>query len=286
MAFTRPMLATLADEPFDRDGWVYEEKYDGIRIIAERKRGQVRFYTRNLIERDLPGIAAEVAALPGGDLVLDGEVLHGSRLVYAVFDCLLKDGRSLMKRPLHERRAAFEPLVAKRKHLMASRRLEGGGLAAYETAKREGWEGIVAKDESSLYEPGERTRAWLKVKVVKESDFVVGGYTPPAGTRAHFGAILIGVFDEGGLRFAGKVGSGFGSKSLQELKCSMDRSRVAASPFRDAPRFKKVVWVEPVLVCKVRFMEWTGDGKLRHPVFLGLRDDKDASEVTWSTREQ
>jgi bifunctional non-homologous end joining protein LigD len=294
------MLATLVDEPFDRPGWVYEEKYDGIRIIAERAKGRVRFYTRNLIERPLPAVERELLALPDGDLVLDGEVVtfdasgvsrfehyDSSHLVYVLFDCLEKEGRSLVKRPLHERRAALEALVPKKRaHLMLSRRIEGGGLAAYKLAQKEGWEGIVAKDEASLYEPGVRSRAWLKVKVVKESELVIGGYTPPSGKRAHFGALLLGLFDAKGFRYAGKVGSGFGAKSLAALKEKMDRLRVDASPFHDAPRFRKAVWVKPELVCQLRFTEWTADGKLRHPVFLGLRDDKSAAEVTWDSRER
>src|SRR5581483_3040095 len=139
----RPMLATLFAEPFDRAGWVFEKKYDGIRIVAERKKGAVRFYTRNLIERELPGLASELAALPAGDLVLDGELDWESGVRYVAFDCLHASGRSLVKRPLHERRAALEQLVAGSKHIAVSERLAGGGLAAYERAVREGWEGIV-----------------------------------------------------------------------------------------------------------------------------------------------
>lgn len=299
MADIKPMLATLVDEPFDAPGWVFEEKYDGIRIIAERRKGKVRFYTRNLIERDFPVLEREIAALPDGDITLDGEVVtldprgvsrfqifDEHHLVYAVFDCLVKDGENLMKRPLRERRAAFEELVAKKKHLMASRRLEGGGLAAYALAQKEDWEGIVAKDESSIYEPGARSRAWLKVKVSKQGELVIGGYTPPSGKRAHFGALLLGLYDDEGFRYAGKVGSGFTAKSLADLKKKMDALKVDETPFRDAPRFRKAVWVRPELVAQVRFTEWTGDGKLRHPVFLGLRDDKAAREVTWKDRER
>jgi len=301
MAFIRPMLATLEDEPFDRPGWVFEEKYDGVRIVAERRKGRVRFYTRNLIERPLPAIEEEIRSLPDKDVILDGEIvtfdsagvshfegLFASRVVYVVFDCLMKDGRSLMKRPLSERRAALEALLAGRKwrHLMLSRRLEGGGLAAYETAKKLGWEGIVPKDESSPYEPGRRSPSWLKVKIVKESELVIGGYTEPSGARKHFGALLIGLFDAKGLRYAGKVGSGFRSETLADLRRKMDARRIERSPFHDAPRFRKAVWVKPELVCQVRFTEWTADGKLRHPVFLGLRDDKDPLEVTWATRDR
>ncbi len=292
------MLATLADAPFDREGWVYEEKYDGIRIVAERREGKVHLTTRNLIERDFPEVLREVAALPGGDLVLDGELVtfdprgvssfqhFGSgRLVYVVFDLVEENGRSLKKRPLRERRAALEALVKPTRHLMISRRLEGG-IDAYEMAKREEWEGIVAKDEGSLYEPGVRSRAWLKVKVVKESELVIGGYTLPSGARAHFGALLMGTFDRKGLRYAGKVGTGFDAKKLASLKRAMDALKTDQTPFHDAPRFKRVVWVKPELVAHVRFAEWTGEGRLRHPVFLGLRDDKSAREVTWRSRER
>ncbi|HZU95448.1 MAG TPA: non-homologous end-joining DNA ligase, partial [Planctomycetota bacterium] len=272
------MLATLVEEPFERPGWVFEEKYDGIRIVTRRKGGRVELHTRNLIDRtrDFPGIVRELEALPGGDFTLDGEVVtfdaegvsrfqmfDSRRAVYAVFDCLERDGVRLMKRPLGERRRAVEELLAGRHpHLMVARRLEGG-RAAYRLAQREGWEGIVAKDEASVYEPGKRSRAWLKVKVVKESEFVIGGYTPPAGSRKHLGALLVGLYERGKLRYTGKVGSGFTVRALADLHGRLGKIEVPETPFVNGPRYRKAIWVEPRLVAQLRFAEWTGDGRLR-----------------------
>jgi bifunctional non-homologous end joining protein LigD len=295
----KPMLATLVDAPFHLPGWVYEEKYDGIRIIADKRGARVRLITRNLIDRtaDFPEIAAAIAKLAAPTLVLDGEVvvfddkgisrfqLFGAetrrRPVYVVFDCLFARGQSLMGRPLVERRAVLEKEVHAGGALRLSRRLASDGFKAFETARERGLEGIVAKDPASVYEIGKRSAAWRKVKVRAEEEFVVGGYTAPEGSRAHFGAILIGAFDGGALRYAGKVGTGFTGKTLADLAQRFARLRQPSSPFIDAPRMRDATWVEPVLVAQIGFMEKTGDGKLRHPVFLGLRDDKSADEVRW-----
>jgi bifunctional non-homologous end joining protein LigD len=295
----KPMLATLVDAPFHLPGWVYEEKYDGIRIIAEKTGTRVRLITRNLIDRtgDFPEIAAAIAGLPAPTLLLDGEVvvfdakgisrfqLFGAdtrrRPVYVVFDCLFARGQSLTARPLAERRAVLEKEVRPGGALRLSRRLAGDGLKAFEAARERGLEGIVAKDAASVYEVGQRSTAWRKVKVRAEEEFVIGGYTAPDGARAHFGAILIGAFDDDALRYAGKVGTGFTGKTLAALAQRFARLRRPTSPFLDAPRMRDATWVEPTLVAQIGFMEKTGDGKLRHPVFLGLRDDKSAREVRW-----
>ena len=297
----KPMLATLVGAPFHLPGWVYEEKYDGIRIIAEKSGTRVRLITRNLIDRtaDFPEIAAAIGGLPASTLVLDGEVvvfdakgisrfqLFGAdtrrRPVYVVFDCLFARGQSLTSRPLAERRAVLEKEVRPVGVLRLSRRLASDGLKAFEAARERGLEGIVAKDAASVYEVGKRSTAWRKVKVRAEEEFVIGGYTAPDGARAHFGAILIGAFDDGALRYAGKVGTGFTGKMLADLAERFARLRRPTSPFLDAPRMRDATWVEPTLVAQIGFMEKTGDGKLRHPVFLGPRDDKSASEVRWAT---
>jgi bifunctional non-homologous end joining protein LigD len=297
----KPMLATLVDAPFHLPGWVYEEKYDGIRIIAEKSGARVRLITRNLIDRtgDFPAVAAAIAKLSAPTLVLDGEVvvfddrgisrfqLFGAdtrrRPVYVVFDCLFARGRSLTGRPFVERRAVLEKEVHSGGPLRLSRRLASDGFKAFEAARERGLEGIVAKDAASVYEIGKRSTAWRKVKVRAEEEFVIGGYTAPDGSRAHFGAILIGAFDDGALRYAGKVGTGFTGKMLADLAQRFARLRRPTSPFLDAPRMRDATWVEPTLVAQIGFMEKTGDGKLRHPVFLGLRDDKSAREVRWVT---
>jgi bifunctional non-homologous end joining protein LigD len=295
----KPMLATLVDAPFHLAGWVYEEKYDGIRIIAEKAGARVRLITRNLIDRTahFPEVAAAIAKLPAPTLLLDGEVvvfdpkgisrfsLFGAdtrrRPVYVVFDCLFARGRNLMSLPLAERRAALEKDVRPADALRLARRLASDGFKAFEAARERGLEGIVAKDAASVYEPGKRSPAWRKVKVRAEEEFVIGGYTAPEGARAHFGAILIGAFDDGTLRYAGKVGTGFTGKTLADLAQRFARLRRPTAPFADAPRMRDATWLEPTLVAQIGFMEKTGDGRLRHPVFLGLRDDKPAREVNW-----
>jgi DNA ligase D-like protein (predicted ligase) len=294
------MLATLVDAPFHEPGWVYEEKYDGIRIVATKDGGRVKLVTRNLIDRtaDFPEIAAAIARLRAPTLVLDGEIVvfdeHGiSRFqlfdsrrtpVYVVFDLLFARGQDLRGRPLAERRAALEKEVTPAGPLALARRLAADGLEAFELARARGLEGIVAKDATSVYESGKRSMAWRKVKVRAEEEFVIGGYTAPAGARAHFGAILVGAFDGDRLRYAGKVGTGFTAKTLADLARRFRPLARTTSPFADAPRERAVTWLEPRLVAQVGFMERTGDGRLRHPVFLGLREDKSADEVRWTAQ--
>jgi bifunctional non-homologous end joining protein LigD len=303
-----PMLATLVAEPVNRRGWVYEEKYDGDRAIAYRRRRRVRVYSRNLkdITADFDGVARAVAALPGGDLVLDGEIVifdhhdvsrfqllqrramgEPLRPVFAIFDCLARDGVRLLRRPLAERRRALEAVIpAGRNVLMRSRRLPGDGFRAYRTAQAHGWEGIIAKNDASPYEPGRRSRSWLKVKCRKESEFVIGGYTAPAGRRRHLGALLVGLYDDGALRYVGKVGAGFSDQTLDDLARKLKPLRVAAPAFRPVPQGSGPTWVRPTLVAQIAFAEWTADGKLRQPAFLGLRTDKPPAECRWSERER
>jgi bifunctional non-homologous end joining protein LigD len=299
----RPMLATLVHAPFHREGWVYEEKYDGYRIVAYKEGQRISLVTRNLKDRarDFPDIARALGGLPAPTLALDGEIVifddrRVSRFqylqrrelgeesrppVYAVFDCLYARGRDLRSTPLNQRRAVLEQEIGARTGIVPARRLARDGLAAFKKAQQLGFEGLVAKDGSSRYEAGQRSRAWLKVKVRAEEEFVVGGYTAPGGSRMHFGAILVGAWDGPRLRYAGKVGTGFTAHTLADLSRRFQPLERARSPFEDLKRQKDVTWLEPRLVAQVGFTERTADGKLRHPVYLGLRDDKSAGEVTW-----
>jgi bifunctional non-homologous end joining protein LigD len=299
----RPMLATLSTELPAGPNWIFEEKYDGIRALAYRIKKKVRLWSRNELDltAGFPEIAAAVGALPGGDLVLDGELVvfdkggvsrfqllqrrgSGARTAYVVFDLLERDGTPMWTRPLNERRAALEDLIGDGGVLRLSRQLGKNGERAQEIRKEE--EGIIAKDEASLYEPGKRSRSWLKVKVRKESEFVIGGYTAPTGSRAHLGALLVGLYDGPALRYTGKVGSGYSRDSLALLAKLLEPLRTDRSPFADAPRMKSATWVKPKLVAQIAFAEWTADGKLRQPVFLGLRRDKSPRECRWDERER
>lgn len=299
-----PMLATLADAPFHLPGWVYEEKYDGIRGLAVRMNGKVQLWSRNMIDRtqSFPAVVNALEKLKGGDFLLDGEVMvldeqgvsrfqlwqQGAAAVFAVFDVLVRDGESLMEWPWRERRKVLEAMVpeGKKGALRRSRLLELDGLKAYQYAVDHGWEGIIAKDSGSVYEPGKRSRSWLKVKVRKESEFAIGGFTAPKGSREDFGALLVGLYEGEALRYCGKVGTGFNAKMLRELGARLRKLQVPESPFTGAPRFRDATWVRPELVAQLAFHEWTGDGKLRHPAFLGLRDDKKATECRWGEREK
>ena len=299
-----PMLATLAEAPFHLPGWVYEEKYDGIRGLAVRMNGRVQLWSRNMIDRtaSFPAVVKALEKLKGGDFLLDGEVMvldeegisrfqlwqQGAEAVFAIFDVLVREGESLMHWPWRERRKVLEAMVPEggKGALRRSRLLELDGLKAYQYAVDHGWEGIIAKDAESVYEPGKRSRSWLKVKVRKESEFVIGGFTAPKGSREDFGALLVGLYDGSALRYCGKVGTGFNAKMLASLGAKLRKLQLAESPFTGAPRFRDATWVRPELVAQLAFHEWTGDGKLRHPAFLGLRDDKKATECRWEEREK
>ena len=305
MKLIRPMFATLSTEIPTGASWVFEEKYDGIRALAYRTKKRVRLWSRNGLDltAGFPQVAEEIAALPDGDLVLDGELVmfdakgvsrfqllqrrgEGGRSEYAVFDLLELDGMSLLDRPLKERRAALQGLVRRGQSLRLSRRLEKNGARALATAREKTWEGIIAKDQASIYEPGARSRSWLKVKVRKQSEFVIGGFTAPAGSRAHLGALLVGLYEGSRLRYTGKVGSGYTGDSLEDLAQRLAPIRSDAAPFADAPRMKDATWVKPKLVAQIAFAEWTAGDKLRQPVFLGLRRDKSPRECRWSERER
>jgi bifunctional non-homologous end joining protein LigD len=302
------MLATLSPGIVEGPEWVFEEKYDGIRAVAGGERGRVKIWSRTLqdLTGGFPHVVAAVEALGNADLIIDGELVAldakgisrfqllqrrgtagASPTRYAVFDLLELDGRSLMSRPLSERRAALEKLIGRRTApLFVSRRLIRDGKAAYREAKRLRWEGIIAKDERSPYQPGVRSPFWRKVKVRKESEFVIGGYTQPKGGRQHLGALLVGLYDGPKLRYVGKVGTGFTQDTLAMLSGKLEKLRTEKSPFDPPPPIRDATWVRPKLVAQLAYAEWTADGKLRQPTFLGLRTDKVPSECTWRDRER
>jgi bifunctional non-homologous end joining protein LigD len=291
----KPMLATLVRKPFHKPGWIYEEKYDGYRILAYKEGDRVTLLSRNGNDRTATyaSVARAVQKLRSRTLLLDGEVVafdkkHISRFqllqegsaptAYAVFDCLYSDGRDLRQDPLETRRPAAESAIDKADGLMISHRLADNGREAFKTAKRKGYEGVVAKDLSSPYIEG-RSSKWLKVKVHQEEEMVIAGFTKPEGSRTHFGALLLGAYENGNLRYVGKVGTGFNENTLAALYQKFKPLVQSKPPFVDPPREKDVTYLKPRLVAQISFQEWTADRKLRQPVFLGLRDDKRPKEV-------
>jgi len=294
----RPMLATLADKPFDKPGWVCEEKYDGYRILAYKEGPAVTLLSRNAKDRSevFSVVSRHVAALPCRTLALDGEVVvFDDRGVsrfqllqdlkaqpqYAVFDCLYRDGHDLRTKPLAVRRAALEELLVRPRSgatVFPSAILSPNGLEAFALARRRGFEGVVAKDKSAPYIEG-RSRKWLKFKVHQEDEFLIVGYTAPAGSREHFGALLLGAYDRGRLRYVGKVGTGFTRESLGALFRAFQPLLAVAAPVVNPPKERNVNWLAPRLVAQIAFEELTAGHKLRQPVFLGLRDDKRPREV-------
>lgn len=290
------MLATLIAEPFDKSGWLYEEKYDGIRILAYKESARVRLLSRNGKDNTarFRRIAAALEELRPATLLLDGEVVVFDRKrvsrfqllqqdrgepVYAVFDCLFAEGKDLRHQPLSARRAALEKVVSSKGVLLLSARLAVNGLEAYKIAQRRGYEGLVAKDLSSRY-VGKRSRSWLKVKVHREDEFVIVGYTRPEGSRKYFGALLLGAYDRGKLHYVGKVGTGFDSRSLFTLYEQFQPLVSRRTSLVDPPRKDDIIYLRPRLIAQVAYQELTADRKLRQPVYLGLRDDKRAKDVT------
>ena len=291
----RPMLATLVDKPFRDSKWVYEEKYDGIRILAYKEGSQVTLLSRNDKDRtrSFSAIAPSIRALEPLTLLLDGEVIALDRnqisrfqllqrgigdIRYAVFDCLYVSGRDLRHESLALRRNELEQIVSGKEGLILSRRLAADGLDAFRVAKQRGYEGLVAKCLTSMYVEG-RSREWLKVKVHQEDEFIIIGYTEPAGSRKYFGSLLLGVYNKRKLEYVGKVGTGFTRNVLASLYRKFQPLRRKQPLFESPPRLRDITFLSPELVAQISYTEWTTDGKLRHPVFLGLRDDKDAGDV-------
>jgi bifunctional non-homologous end joining protein LigD len=290
-----PMLATLVSAPFDKSGWVFEEKYDGDRILAYKEGGRVRLLSRNGKDRtnSFPAIAAAIGALSPVSLLLDGEVVvfddkgvsrfqllqrNQGEALFAVFDCLFCDGKDLRHEPLSKRRAVMERAIGSSRTLVPSHRLASNGLEAFHIAKRRGYEGLVAKDLSSPYVET-RSSKWLKVKVHQEDEFLICGYTNPTGSRQHFGALLLGAYENGRLRYVGKVGTGFDQKTLAALYRQFQPLVRSQSALVNPPRERGVVFLAARLIAQISFQEWTADRRLRQPVFLGLRDDKLPQDV-------
>lgn len=276
-----PMAATLTHERFSGPEWIFERKFDGIRLLTFRQGRTVRLLSRNRLPQHHPAIEEAVMDLPVREVILDGEVAWRGGSGYHVFDILWLDGENVTRRPLHERRALLArlPLVAP-----LDRVAEVEHPKPWERACVEGWEGVVAKRRDAPYEH-RRSPHWLKMKCETTQELVVGGFTDPRGTRIGLGALLVGYYDGDDFVFAGKVGTGFNAKLLLELRAQLDRAEIGQSPFTRAVGLPRVGahWVRPEIVVHVAFIEWTVHGKLRHPRLLGIREDKSPREVVRET---
>jgi len=272
-----PMAATLTQDRFTGDDWLFERKFDGIRLLAYKRGSEVKLYSRNRLLQDIPAIEAAVVAMPVKELILDGEVTWDRHSGFHVFDILWLDGESTTSLPLEERLG----LLAKLKFSPPLQRVDVlDDPEPWEQARRQGWEGVIAKRRGSPYEH-RRSRHWLKMKIEASQELVVGGFTDPQGARVGLGALLVGYFEQDDLVFAGKIGTGFDTKLLLDLRRRLDALEIPKSPFTIAkglPRLR-AHWVRPSIVVQVSFIEWTGNNKLRHPRLIGVRFDKSPREV-------
>jgi DNA ligase D-like protein (predicted ligase) len=273
-----PMAATLTQERFAGPAWTFERKFDGIRLVAFKQGRDVRLYSRTRQPQRLPDIAAAIEQLPAREAILDGELTWGSSgLAYHVFDLVWLDGRDLSPSPLIERRAllAALPLAEPLQRVVPLAHDE-----PWVCARDEGWEGVIAKRLDSPYEQ-KRSKHWLKMKCEISQDFVVGGFTDPQGARAGLGALLVGYYDGSDFVFAGKVGTGFDTALLMDLRARFDAMELEKTPFTMAkglPRLR-AHWVRPEVVVHVAFIEWTVHSKLRHSRLLDVRTDRDPRSV-------
>jgi bifunctional non-homologous end joining protein LigD len=276
--WVEPMAATLTQERFAGPEWIYERKFDGIRLLAFRQGPDVQLLSRNRLPQNCPAIVEAIANLPMRDVILDGEITWDKAgVVYHVFDLLWLDGRDLMLLPLHERRAVLDTLPLQ---WPLQRVAPLTDPKPWERACSEGWEGVIAKRRDSRYEH-RRSPHWLKMKCEASQELVVGGFTDPQGGRVGLGALLVGYFEGEDFVFAGKVGTGFDTRLLLELRARLDAIEIPKSPFTKAVGLPRVRahWARPEIVVQVAFIEWTVHGKLRHSRLLGVRTDKSAREV-------
>jgi bifunctional non-homologous end joining protein LigD len=300
-----PMKAVLSDQPFSDPDWVFERKLDGERCGAVRRGGRVTLLSRNgrVMDDSYPELV-DALAVKGSDLLIDGEIVafKGGQtsferlqqrmqirdaerarrspvaVYYYIFDLLELGGEDVRPLPLLDRKARLKQAVEFRGHLRYTTYRRGDGETAFRSACQRGWEGVIAKRAASPY-VAVRSRDWLKLKCAHGQELVIGGWTAPRGSRERLGALLVGYYENGRLRYAGKVGTGFDRETLHRLGDELERRERTTSPFElgDPPRAAR--WAEPELVAEIGFAEWTRDGKLRQPRYQGLRDDKIPREV-------
>ena len=306
-AWVDAMLATLTNRRFSDPNWIFETKLDGERCLAFKRGSTVRLLSRNrqTLNNTYPEVAEALERAGTHDVVIDGEVVafEGNRtsfeklqgrigikdpeaarrsgipVFYYVFDLIHVDGYDITRVGLNVRKGLLRKALDFRGPVRFEAHRNTEGEAYYREACAAGLEGVIAKRRNSEYSPGKRSPDWLKFKCVNEQEFVIGGFTDPAGSRVGFGALLVGYYERGKLRYAGKVGTGFDTPTLLNLRRKLDARKTSRSPFADEVKEKSAHWVKPELVAQIGFSEWTRDGKLRHPRFLGLRSDKAATDV-------
>ncbi len=302
----RPMLASLTNKAFNDADWVFEDKFDGFRMVAEIKRAKVTLYSRNgkIISRSYIEVARALEDV-GADAVIDGELVaigkdgvshfqllqnalrHEAKLQYVAFDLMFHNGEDLRALPLLDRKARLEEILPRHKLIAFSRHRRKLGERFFAEAEQRGLEGIMAKRVDSLYASGARTDDWLKIKTSKRQEVVIVGFTAPRRTRPFFGALVLAVRESSTWRYIGHVGAGFSHVTLAELHRKLVKLRAAKSPFPAKVKDEKVTtWVKPKLVAEVKFAEWTSKGELRQPVYLGLRTDKLATAVVREQADQ
>lgn len=299
----KPMLAELTDLAFDDPGWIFEIKWDGYRTIAEVNYNTATIYSRNLISFDQTFKPVQQSLQKiGCQAIFDGEIVvlnekgisefsliqnyrrnKNGHLVYYIFDILYLNEHDLTRLPLEKRKQILQQVIPDGDIVLRyCDHIKGIGRAFFSTAKENGLEGIMAKRLASIYQPGKRVKDWLKVKITHNQEAVIVGYTEPKKSRKKFGALVLGVYEKESLRYIGRTGGGFDEESLDEVYAKLEGLKTDHSPFSIEPKINRTIqWVKPELVCEVKFQEWTGDGHMRLPIFLGLREDKAPSEVTW-----
>ncbi len=294
------MLATLTDGPFDDPGWVFEDKYDGFRMVAKIENGKRQPCIAATAKSSATATLRVAKALEGvkGDAVIDGELValdkegvshfqllqnalrRQAKLLYCAFDIMFLNGQDLRGLTLLERKKRLKEILPRQKLIAFSRHRKTSGTKFFEEAERKGLEGIMAKRAESTYISGGRTTDWLKIKTAKRQEVVIAGFTAPRRTRPFFGALVLALHENDGWRYIGHVGTGFSHKTLEELYGKLMKLKSAKSPFPAKVKDEAATtWVEPSLVAEVKFTEWTRSGEMRHPVYLGLRADKRAKDV-------
>jgi len=296
----KPMLATLTDVPFDDPGWIYEIKWDGYRAIGAWDGKVPQLYSRNGLDfsERYPPVVEGLRSLKK-PAVIDGEIVvldesgksrfellqnYGNKrgdLVYYAFDVLWIDGHDLRDLPLIQRKEILKALLPSKGPILYSDHVQGKGKAFYGSAQKQKLEGIMAKDGQSVYKTGVRTDQWLKIKTHLRQEAIICGFTEPRGSRKYIGALILGIYKEGELTYVGHTGGGPNSQLLKKLRQNLEKNEIPDSPFSQKVRPNAPVhWVKPQLLAEVSFSEWTADGRMRQPIFKGIRADKDPKEVT------